>query len=94
MARKPPARGGCTVRRPQGEMAARQRKQLPIAERVKEFNPPIKLEIMDATKMSQLIELSEGNPTGLQLVIQLRLKLNASVARVEQDRQTSLGEPD
>ena len=30
--------------------------------------------------------------TGLQLVLQLRFKLNASVARVQQNGQTSLGE--
>jgi hypothetical protein len=39
--------------------------------------------------MSQLIELSDGNTTVLQLVLQLQFKLNA---RVEQDRQTSFGE--
>jgi hypothetical protein len=44
--------------------------------------------------MSQLIELSDGNTTVLELVLQLRFKLNASVARVQQNRQTSLGESD
>jgi hypothetical protein len=36
-------------------------KALPIAEPVKEINPPITFERRNATKMSQLIELSDGN---------------------------------
>jgi hypothetical protein len=41
--------------------------------------------------MSQLIVSSEGYPNFSQLVLQLRFKLTESVARAEQDRQTSFG---
>ncbi len=78
--------GGCAARRPHGELAARQRKQWRRGS-IRDLSPNSATAGTAASLASSRAAAERGkefNP---------RLNLNASVVRVEQDRQPHLADP-